>query len=484
MFGFNGIFRKYPYMDFNEYNLDWLLEQMKSLETAFNDFAAANHLVYADPVTWDITTTYNPNTIVVKMPEEVAYISLKRVPAGTPITDTDYWSAVFDASNYNLLQDQINSLSLQLGTLNGYINDLEAGTSLPAFVKYPAMAYTDSYIIAFGDSNIMPNPPSGYGNFFERVCSYLQPKGHKSYGVSGACFQNNIGSYPVIQNQIAGANDYDADKVSIVFLMGGINDFHYGTYDTGAFGTAVRNTVSAINAKFPNALIVSMFDGGHQLPNGRMFLMQEAMKRNSVAVASGIRTAYVSLADLCLQSSLWYNQNHYGSTGEIAIACRLINKLFGGGIGYTPAPKRTRTTYTSSSPGLNGAYNFAVDTITTIDPETLVRRDQTRLYTMTNFNVGTDPASGIVQVPGMYNPALIEAGATYVPVSMLRSQNLSCINVASLTNVTPNQAGDGGHDEPEILIKLPYTSDETWTNYRGYLEFESIITMSDTQGGN
>lgn len=483
-----GFFNNFPYTNFHELNLDWLLNQMKELGQAFEDFAASNHLVYSDPIAWDITKNYNPNTLVVH--DDVAYVSKQRVPAGIDITNRDYWLAAFDASGYNILQDQIYSLGITIGNQAEMIDDLEAGTTLPDFVKYDAKKFANSYIICFGDSNTMPNPPSGYGNWFETVCAYLAPKGHKSYGVSGATIQNDIGGYPTISNQISGANDYPADQVSLVFLMGGINDFHYSTYDQGAFGAACKNTVQAIHAKFQNALIVSMMDCGLQLPNGRMLLYNEAMQRNVTIIGAGYQSIFVSMADLSLQTNLWANQNHYSTTGAYAIAARLMNAIFGSGNGYTPAPRRTRKSYTSGSTGMNGAYNFAVDTVTTIDPVNLVRRDHIHLYTRTDFNPGNDPGSGIVQVPGMYTPAFTifndsyDAGARYAPILMTRNQSQGKVNTVSFTNVTPNQAGDGGHDEPEIRIALPYASDETWANFRGYLDLETVITISDTQGGN
>lgn len=476
-----GFFNNFPYTNFHELNLDWLLNQMKELGTAFEDFVVSNKLKYADPITWDITKSYNPNTIVVD--GNTAYISLQRVPAGTQISDTGYWLAAFDASGYNILAGQVTALDARTDAL-------EDGSGLPNFVKYDAKKFANSYIICFGDSNTMPSPPPGYGNWFDTVKAYLAPKGGKSYGVSGATIQNNVGSYPPVSNQIYGANDYPADEVSLVFLMAGINDFHYGTYDQGAFGAACKSTVQAIHTKFPNALIVSMMDCGMQLPNGRMLLYNEAMQRNVTIIGAGYQSIFVSMADLSLQTSLWANQNHYSQTGAYAIAARLMNAIFGSGNGYTPAPRRTRTSYTSGSPGLNGAYNFAVDTVTTIDPVTLVRRDHIHLYTRTDFEPGSDPGSGIVQVPGMYTPAFItfngsyDAGARYAPIMMTRNQSMGKVNTVSFTNVTPNNAGDGGHAEPEIRISLPYASDEIWANFRGYLELDTVITISDTQGGN
>lgn len=473
-----GFFNNFPYTNFHELNLDWLLNQMKELGQAFEDFAASNHLVYSDPIAWDITKNYNPNTLVVH--DDVAYVSKQRVPAGIDITNRDYWIAAFDASGYNILQDQIYSLGITIGNQADMIDDLEAGTTLPDYVNFPAQRFTNTYALCFGDSNTLENEPAGYGNWFRVFCQWVEVKGYKSYGVSDACIQNDIAGKPTISSQIAGANDFPADQVGLVFLMGGINDFHYGTYDSNAFGAAVKSTVQQIHAKFPKALIVSLMDCGHQLPNGRMLYYNEAMQRNTTVIASGYKAIFVSLADLSLQDNLWANQNHYSGRGAYAIAARLMNAMFGEGPGYTPAPRRTDTEYDSGNTSGYGAYNFRVNTLTTIDPDTLIRRDHSVITTYLDFNAGSNPGSGICEVPGMFDPVRHVNAAGYVPAFMLRNGNRCKVNAVKLYNLTPNNAGDGGHAEPRIRVELPYYADETWANWYGNIEIDTEITISDT----
>lgn len=466
-----GFFNNFPYTNFHELNLDWLLNQMKELGTAFEDFVKANKLKYADPITWDITKSYNPNTIVVD--GSTAYISLQRVPAGTQITDTDYWLAAFDASGYNILAGQVTALDARTDAL-------EDGSGLPDFVRFPAQRFTDTYAICFGDSNTLENEPAGYGNWFRVFCQWIGVKGYKSYGVNGATIQNDIAGYPAISNQIPGANDFPADKVGLVFLMGGINDFHYGTWSQGDFGAAVKSTVQAIHTKFPKALIVSMMDCGKQLPNGRMLVYNEAMQRNTTVIGSGYKAIFVSLADLSLQDDLWANQNHYAGRGAYAIAARLMNAMFGEGPGYTPQPKRINLQYDSGDPNDDyGSYNYQVNSLITIDPDTLVRRDHSVITTYLNFNAGTDPVGGFCDVPGMFDPVRHVNAAGYVPAFMIRNGSQCKINAVKLYNLTPNNAGDGGHDEPRIRVELPYFADETWTNWYGNIEIDTEITTAD-----
>lgn len=482
-----GYFERFPYTNFHELNLDWLLNAMKELSSEFKAFADTNKIKYADPFNWDIASSYAPMTLVKDSDTYRVYLSRVPVPAGVELTNTNYWLEVGDMSAYG---HQIDALTAGLATANTDITALKqdmeevAATfdDLDAVTKYPAMAFSKSYAICFGDSNTMPNPPTGYGNAFNTLCSYLRPRDYKSYGISGATIQNGIGTYPVVSSQIAGANDFPASQVGLVFLMAGINDYHYGTYDATAFGSAVKSTVEAIHTKFRNALIVCAMDCGGDLPNGRMMLYNEAMKRNSVIVGSGYKVVFVPLVDFATQANLFYNANHYSSTGAYAIAARVINAIFGIGQGYTPAPRITTKSPTATAPGLNGAYNFNTVTETVIDPFNLVRRDRTRILTRTTFNggdvTGGSSGSAIVRVPGyMRSAELASQEGGYRPATMLRSTG-SYINTVNLVNVNANDTT--GAYEPEIEVRLPYYSGETWTNARGFIEFEGVITILDT----
>lgn len=104
---------KYPYTDFHELNLDWILAQIKELTEEMQNFIELNSNIikYADPIQWDITAQYEQYTIVED--GNIAYLSKVPVPAGIAITDTDYWLPVFDLSpiigNISNIRDQISA---------------------------------------------------------------------------------------------------------------------------------------------------------------------------------------------------------------------------------------------------------------------------------------------------------------------------------------------------------------------------------------
>ena len=95
-----GIFDNFPYTNFHELNLDWMLQALKEIEVTMNQFVTINSLKYADPIQWNITKQYEKNTIVIDPLTGTAYISVQAVPNGVTITNTDYWTVVFDLSQF------------------------------------------------------------------------------------------------------------------------------------------------------------------------------------------------------------------------------------------------------------------------------------------------------------------------------------------------------------------------------------------------
>ena len=91
-----GLFDQFPYTNFHELNLDWILKALKELEYTISQFVAINALKYADPIQWNITNQYEKNTIVIDPLTGTAYISVEAVPAGVSLTNPDYWTVVFD----------------------------------------------------------------------------------------------------------------------------------------------------------------------------------------------------------------------------------------------------------------------------------------------------------------------------------------------------------------------------------------------------
>lgn len=89
-----------------QYDIGWLVEKLISFETELNTAIDLKTIHYADPIQWDITTQYSPNTVVVDPKTGTAYMSKVPVPAGVLLTNTDYWVVIF---NYQRIYDKIMS---------------------------------------------------------------------------------------------------------------------------------------------------------------------------------------------------------------------------------------------------------------------------------------------------------------------------------------------------------------------------------------
>ena len=94
------MFNQYPYININDFNLDWIIAQIRKLRHDVEDFVNMNAIKYADPIDWDITKQYEKNTVVIDAYTGVAYLSTRPVPAGVNIANTDYWTVIFDLSQF------------------------------------------------------------------------------------------------------------------------------------------------------------------------------------------------------------------------------------------------------------------------------------------------------------------------------------------------------------------------------------------------
>ena len=86
---------KYNYTDFHELNLDWIISDLRTLAETLENFISLNTIKYANPIQWNITTQYETNTVVIDANDGTAYLSVKPVPSGVALTNTDYWTPIF-----------------------------------------------------------------------------------------------------------------------------------------------------------------------------------------------------------------------------------------------------------------------------------------------------------------------------------------------------------------------------------------------------
>ena len=106
----NWFNHNYPYTDFHELNLDWVIATIRKNEGDIKNFIGLNTIKYSDPILWNITSQYEANTVVVDGQTGNAYISIQAVPGGVHLNNSDYWTQIYNYANVvDTLREQIAS---------------------------------------------------------------------------------------------------------------------------------------------------------------------------------------------------------------------------------------------------------------------------------------------------------------------------------------------------------------------------------------
>lgn len=344
------------------------------------------------------------------------------------------------------INSNIASINGNINTINGNIATINSNNKTP----YGAKA------VMFGDSNTLGTYVTS--PLITLIKNAFGMSSAVNYGVSNATFLSVSGHPQVIAQINAQAADTTVDYV---FLFGGINDYHYSNMTAEQFGTAVLDTIAAAHVKYPSAIIVTLFDGGHQYPNSLMYRYQAAM----MGAATAYPTLNVPMADLCMNDSLWYNQNHYNNAGLSVIMQRIYATLVGGRI--VPMPSKVEA---ATSNHINFSY------IMNIDPFIL------RTYILGEITVGTDLAS-----QGSINSGTV---LFTFPGNMLSSSEFKWMPVAaspgtSIKNTIPlgfsNGSNNGGvitSGGPTVVCKAAYTFDpSTFGAVRGSMQINFNVSV-------
>lgn len=135
---------QFPYSDFHEMNLDWIIKTIKNLAAEMNNFEAANTVSFAG--VWNITNQYQAWTIVFDENNGDMMIAKKAVPSGISLSNTDYWMLLspfkidvnFNRDSYNAIANR--TVTRKFENVDSGISELN--TALEAEIE--ARELTDS----------------------------------------------------------------------------------------------------------------------------------------------------------------------------------------------------------------------------------------------------------------------------------------------------------------------------------------------------
>lgn len=86
----------FPHVRQYDGDLGWIIRRVIELSISLENFVNINTIKYADPISWNITTQYEANTVVIDPADGTAYISTRPVPSGVLVTNDTYWTPIFN----------------------------------------------------------------------------------------------------------------------------------------------------------------------------------------------------------------------------------------------------------------------------------------------------------------------------------------------------------------------------------------------------
>lgn len=245
--------RNFPYTDYHDLNLDWLMQQITSLEQQMHDFVLANQFIYCGQ--WDINTGYQKYSIVVD--NNVGYVSIQPVPSGIALNNTAYWVEIanFTALIGNLgtrmtaAENDIAALQNDMTILEPYVkakeSRLTSGTKI--YCVGNSFAWGSGGV---GDQGWPYHMQQLTGCTMERMCQ--NGGDFLSTSTPGATYPNM--TYRQALTAFVGTKTADElAEYDYVIFGGGYND-HAQNYTS--LVTEIRTTIQYVKSKFPNAKVV------------------------------------------------------------------------------------------------------------------------------------------------------------------------------------------------------------------------------------
>lgn len=261
------------------------------------------------------------------------YYATSYIVSGTTITENTNCSRTYIGARLLNLQNQISDIdeqiTEQLSPLETRVTNIEANMN-------SLNVYNFDTCVFIGDSYLNQNPSWG-----DQLASILPGcRAHYNYPSGGGGFQTAGANGSFLDMVSSGGQVYNAvqsfkNNVTFVLIEGGINDG-----DTGGTteDTAVRNTLSACKALFPNARLAVVYNWAPRAyPNN----IWEGIKTG--CAASGVPFCPNSYLWLWMVNTSWYYQDdniHPNSRGTTRAVQLIYQWLMSGTVYWSETKQR------------------------------------------------------------------------------------------------------------------------------------------------
>lgn len=204
---------------------------------AVTQYVGARYVpIFANPLDWSNTRTYEPLTIVLHNGN--SYTSRQSVPTGIDISNEDYWALT---GNYNA---QIAQMQNQIDEINSKLNDLPAQ-------KRRVILIGDSYLRTYTDN-------VGWGDLFIQKTGYEEVGRYKAGGAGfvtpGTSDTESGLTFSQMVDKAATDHASEVNSVDAIVVCGLLNDLQTGK-EQAVIQSAISSLCANCRNKFPNATV-------------------------------------------------------------------------------------------------------------------------------------------------------------------------------------------------------------------------------------
>lgn len=332
----------YPYSNFHELNQDWILSMIKKFENELKQAIDYKTIHYADPLQWNITTQYAPNTVVVDKNTGIAYISKDAVPSGILLSDKNYWIVIFDYQKiynkimsgvaFNEKDNETASKDLLVNDLVWYHGDLYRVTR--------AISEGSKYIV--GTNLVATTIESLLSNYYgrDRVSQLINDTLNISgdYTVNAGDIAETASNLTLhsthdmlldadgkLTEQVAGNREVDVDGDDSIHVDG-ISSVNIGGTRSEIYGNSRNVGVTGVNTEEYHDTMKETFDNKH-IVNGidetNIFSGNISTKANKFSFESTSKEMIIKFPDKQVnlytvgeeqKRNFWFIGDSYGTT--------------------------------------------------------------------------------------------------------------------------------------------------------------------------
>ena len=295
--------------------------------------------------TYDATTAYEALSVV-DNGSGTTYVANKPVPAGTPLTDPDYWvvygassGAILDLQNrMGTAENNIGTLQNDMSTAQGNITGLQ--TSVGNLQKDVGLLKNRKFILIGDSYGNYPTPSTGWFTYLKAYAGLTEGVDVWSSGIASSAFGD--ATYPFVNCLSAldlVISDDDKLTVTDIIVGGGVNDRLYGD---AAIMSGINTFITYAAAHYPNAKIHLACIGLCKIAD-QMWLYYDRAVKNYKLATQYPKVDYIDDSELIFNNYalLDIDNIHPTSGGSMLIARGLANWIKNGAVRFEYDKKAT-----------------------------------------------------------------------------------------------------------------------------------------------